>query len=210
MAIAIIIMKIYSINDKEFAKYGKVLDLDTKEILGEWEKIEMPAEGSIYKAGLDEFEALPIKKEIENKVFGELDAQIGICYGHSHSLNGLEWHKCSEVNIGLTDLILLLGDVRDLEDGRRYNSANVEAFLLKKGEAIEVYSTTLHFCPIEASPEGFGCVVGLTKGTNLPLDNEQEDKLLFRKNKWLIAHEDNAALIARGVVSGIYGENYTL
>lgn len=203
-------MKIYSVNDKEFAKYGKVLDLDTKDILKAWENIEMPQEGSIYKASLDEFEALPIKDEIEKQIFGELDAEIGICYGHSHSLNGLEWHKCSEVNVGLTDLILLLGDVRELEDGCRYNSANVKAFMLKKGEAIEVYSTTLHFCPIETSSEGFGCVVGLTKGTNLPLDNEPADKLLFRKNKWIIAHEDNAALIARGVVPGIYGENYTL
>ena len=202
-------MKIYSTQDKEFAAYGQVLDIDTKDVLKVWETIEMPEEGSVYKASLDEFEVLPIKETAEKAIFGELPAEIGICYGHSRSLNGLEWHKCSELNVALTDMILLLGDVRELEDGCRYNSANVKAFKVKKGEAIEVYSTTLHFCPIETSRDGFGCLVGLLKDTNLPLENEPDDKLLFRKNKWIIAHEDNAALIARGVKSGIYGENYT-
>ena len=50
----------------------------------------------------------------------------------------------------------------------------------------------------------------LLEGTNVPLDGEPDDKLLFRKNKWLIAHEDNAELIAKGVVPGIYGPNYSL
>ena len=80
----------------------------------------------------------------------------------------------------------------------------------KKGEAVEVYATSLHYCPIQTVPEGFGCIVGLVKGTNLPLEFKPEDKLLFAANKWLLAHEDNTELINEGAFAGIYGENYTL
>ena len=169
----------------------------------------MPQEGSIYVPSEKSFEELDIAKVIQNECFGEIPAQVGYCYGHSNKLNALEWHKCSEINIAVTDLVLFLGMVQDIEDGK-YNSENIKAFKLKKGEAIEVYATTLHFCPIETDENGFGCVVGLLEGTNVPLDGEPDDKLLFRKNKWLIAHEDNAALIAKGVVPGIYGPNYSL
>ncbi len=203
-------MKIYSVNDKEFAQFGRVLDINTAEIIAVADKIEKPAEGSIYEAGRDDFEALPIKDEIQEACFGCMDTQLGYCYGHSHQLNALEWHTCSEVNVAVNDLILLLGDRRDLEEGNRFNSANVKAFRLSRGEAIEVYATTLHFCPIEVEKSGFGCVVGLLKGTNTPIEKPASDPLIFRNNKWIIAHEDNTALIERGVVAGIYGENYTL
>ena len=56
--------------------------------------------------------------------------------------------------------------------------------------------------------EGFGCVVVLPKGTNVPLEGEYEDKLMFRKNKWILCHVDNQGLIDRGVIAGVTGENY--
>lgn len=46
--------------------------------------------------------------------------------------------------------------------------------------------------------------------TNKPLDNAALDSLLFRKNKWLIAHNENKGLIDKGVVSGISGENFKI
>ena len=58
--------------------------------------------------------------------------------------------------------------------------------------------------------EGFGCVVGLPEGTNVPLENEYEDKLMFRKNKWILSHVDNEALIARGVIPGVTGTNFEI
>lgn len=202
-------MKFYSVTDPEFKVFGRVLDIDVSELIATAEKIEMPAEGSIYNPSREEFEALPVMDTITRAIFGELPAQLGYCYGHSDTLNALEWHTCSEVNVAVTDMILLLGDVRDVENGR-YDSAKVKAFKVKKGEAIEVYATTLHFCPIETSKDGFGCVVGLLKDTNIPLEEPTLDKLLFRKNKFLIAHEDNKALVDKGVFPGIYGENYKI
>lgn len=122
----------------------------------------------------------------------------------------MEWHKCSEVNIAVADIILLVSDVRGIEEGNRYNSEKVKAFKLLKGEAIEMYATTLHYCPIQASKDGFGCVVGLLKDTNTELDFVPRDKLITHKNKYIIAHEDNAELVDKGVFGGIYGENYKI
>lgn len=201
-------LKIYSVNDDEFKKYGKVItDYDTTQIVNECEKISLPSEGSKYELGIDALEKLDISKKIKKELFGELDTQIGACYGHSNYLNALEWHKTSEVNIAVTPLVLILGTVFEMEDGK-FNSANAKAFYLEKGQMVEVYATTLHFCPCEVSEDGFFSVVALPKGTNDNLDETCEDKMIFRKNKWIIAHEDNQALLDRGVVPGVYGENY--
>ena len=200
-------MKIYRVTDAEFARYGRVLNMDTCEIVRIGEAEAFPENGSEYLPSYAPFESSDAAKRIKNVCFGGVDVQIGYCYGHNDTLNALEWHTCSEINIAVTDFILLLGDVRELEDGVRYDSSKVKAFLVKKGEAIEVYAATLHFCPIETAKTGFGCVVGLVKGTNTPLAEKTDDARLFKTNKWLIAHENNASLIARGVVAGIYGEN---
>ena len=42
------------------------------------------------------------------------------------------------------------------------------------------------------------------------LTQKVENPLLFCKNKWLLAHEDNKALIERGVSAGITGENFEI
>lgn len=200
----------FDVHSPEFAEYGRVIEgMDVSEICETARQIEMPHEGSVYQASVESFEALYIAKQIEDNVFGTLPAQIGYCYGHSNMLNATEWHACSELNIAVTPLVLILGKRSDIKDGR-LDSADMKAFYVPEGTVIEVYATTLHFCPCEVSADGFGCVVGLSAGTNIPLDVPTSDKLLFRKNKWLLAHEDNTALIAKGVVAGIFGENYKI
>lgn len=204
-------MKIYSVNDKEFKQYGRVINVDATELLDAAKSIKMPEEGSMYVPSSEEFDNLEIKKYFQNEIFGQTPMQLGFCWGYNDTMNALEWHTCSEINVATEDLILLLGDVRDIEDDNGYDSAKIKAFKLKKGETIEVYATTLHFCPISVDKaKGFGCAVGLTEGTNTLLDEPAKDKLLFKKNKWLIAHKDNEALKAKGIVASIYGENYTL
>ena len=94
------------------------------------------------------------------------------------------------------------------QKSEKIDSSQFKAFYLPKGTAVEIYATTLHFCPCEVQNDGFGCVVGLPLDTNTPLEINPDDPLLFRKNKWIMAHEDNDGLIKKGVVSGIYGENY--
>ena len=71
-------------------------------------------------------------------------------------------------------------------------------------------SDTLHFCPCEVTGSGFSCIVGLQRGTNLPIAPEQKVNKLWAANKWLLGHEANTGLIERGAFPGIYGENWKI
>lgn len=200
-------IKLYSVNSEEFKTFGRVITgLDTSEIIKASEKISRPAEGSAYLPSEESFEKLKIAEEIEERFFGTLPAQIGYCHGHNSFLNAAEWHMSSEINIAVTPLVLILGHIWDIKNGN-IDSSLFKAFYLPKGTVAEVYSTSLHFCPCEVESGGFGCVVGLPEGTNTPLECSCSNPLLFRKNKWLIAHNENKALIERGAVPGISGVN---
>ncbi len=201
-------MEIKRVTDASFKKYGQVIDLDTEAIIKETEKIKYPESGSAYVPTVKEFEALPIMDKVKNEYFGGLETQLGYCWGYNNEFAALEWHKCSEINIATEDLIVLLGDVRDIDDENRYDSSKVEAFKVLKGEALEVYATTLHYCPIQASEKGFGWVVGLLKDTNTDLKFKPDDKLITATNKWLLAHAESEDLVKSGAFVGVYGENY--
>ena len=203
-------LTIYDVRDEAFSEYGVVLDgYDTKDIMLEAAKLEVPKEGSLYLASVEEFEKLEIAEKIKNEIYGTLDTEVGYCYGHSNYMNALEWHSSSELNIAVTPLVLILAKRSDIKDGK-LDSSCTKVFFVPEGSVIEVYATTLHFCPCEVSESGFGCVVALPAATNTPLDAPANDPLLFRKNKWIFAHEDNTTLLQRGVVAGIHGENYKI
>lgn len=123
----------------------------------------------------------------------------------------MEYHRNSEINVAVTDLVLLIGHQQDIEPDHTYDTSKIEAFLVPAGTGIEVYATTLHYAPCHVNEGGFQCVVVLPKGTNTDLtfqtEKTGEDSLMTAKNKWLIAHED--AKIA-GAFNGLKGENITI
>ena len=133
------------------------------------------------------------------------------CNGNNHKLNAVEYHRNSEINIAVTDMILLLGWLPDVTDEFTYDTAKIEAFKVPAGTVVEMYETTLHYAPCNAADGGFKCVVILPKGTNTPIDftlaADGEDKLMTAKNKWLIAHEEAAI---KGAFNGLRGENISL
>ena len=149
-------MKIQSINDPAFLKYGKVLtgyDLDG--LIAAMDSFEIP-DDVVYVASSPELERLPVFQELQNRGFGGVPIQVGYCNGHNKKLNALEYHRCSEINVACTDMILLLGAQQDIDlDNYTYDTQKVEAFLVPKGAAIEVYATTLHYAPCHVSGEGF-------------------------------------------------------
>lgn len=202
-------IRIYSIKDDEFKKYGTVINTDASEIVKVCEGLGLPENGTLYTATVPEIEAAKGVDELKLKLYGGLSAQAGLCCGYSSFLNGLEYHNSSEINVAVTPLVLILG-LRYEMDGLEYNSENVKAFYLEKGDVVEIFATTMHFCPCQVSDGGFSCVVILPKGTNVDLEEKTDDKLLFRKNKWIICHDKNEALINRGVYPGIHGENYEI
>jgi hypothetical protein len=202
-------IQIHSVHEAVFASYGRFIEEDTTEICAAAEKLPFPEEGSRYVAAEDSLEATEFAKRLREEYCGQLDEQVGICYGHSNRLNALEWHTCNEFNVAVRPLVLLLAKRGDMDEKGRLDAAKVKAFYLAQGEMIEVYSDTLHFCPCEVTTDGFSSIVGLQRDTNLPLQDRKQE-LLWARNKWLIAHEDNAPLVARGAVPGIYGENWTI
>ena len=204
-------MNIQKVTDQAFRKYGQVLEgYDFTGIIKEMKHTPVP-EDVIYVPSAEELEALDIIKDLQNKGYGGLPIQIGYCNGHNKKLNALEYHRNSEINIAVTDLILLIGCQQDIEPDHTYDTSKVEAFLVPAGTGIEVYATTLHYAPCHVNEGGFQCVVVLPKGTNtdltFPTAKTGEDKLMTAKNKWLIAHEDAKI---EGAFNGLKGENITL
>ncbi len=204
-------MKINSIEDASFKKYGKILrNYKFDELLKLMENTECD-ENVIYNPSIVELENTEDMKILQNEVYGGMPIQIGYCNGHNNKLNALEYHRDSEVNIAATDLILLLGSQQDITEDFTYDSSKVEAFLVPKGTAIEVYATTLHYAPCGVDNKNFKCVVVLPKGTNTDIDfdisKENENALLFARNKWLIAHEEANI---ENAVNGIHGKNIIL
>lgn len=204
-------MKIQKVTDPAFRKYGRVLEgYDFTGLIKEMKHTPVP-EDVIYVPSVEELEALDIMKDLQNKGYGGLPVQIGYCNGHNKKLNAVEYHRNSEINVAVTDLVLLIGHQQDIEPDHTYDTSKIEAFLVPAGTGIEVYATTLHYAPCHVNEGGFQCVVVLPKGTNTDLtfqtEKMGEDSLMTAKNKWLIAHED--AKIA-GAFNGLKGENITI
>lgn len=204
-------MKIESIFSPAFAAYGKVLEgYDTRELLDTLVSAAPLPEGIVYVPSLSELEALPVAKQIEVNAYGGMPIQLGYCCGHNTKLNCLEYHRDSELNCGAGDFILLLAREDEIHDGR-LDTASVKAFKVPAGVLVEIYATTLHYAPCHTDPaKGFRILVALPKGTNekkpdlTPLN--AEDRLLWARNKWLLAHPDSAEA-KEGAVTGLAGEN---
>lgn len=203
-------MEIYSVLDEKFRAYGKVWDdLECTKIIREMEHTPLP-EDVIYVPSVEEMEAQKEAEDFKNRVFGGLPIQIGYCNGHNKKLNVVEYHRNSEINIAVTDMVLLLGKLFDVKEDHTYDTANIEAFFVPAGTVVEMYATTLHYAPCSQGGDGFKCVVILPKGTNTDIDFTLqcgEDRLMTAKNKWLIAHEDAKI---EGAFNGLQGENVSI
>ena len=204
-------MKIQNVTDASFRKYGKVLEgYDFTALIREMKHTPVP-ENVIYVASVEELESMDVAKELQNKGYGGLPIEIGYCNGHNRKLNAVEYHRNSEINVAVTDLVLLIGHQQDIEPDFTYDTTNIEAYLVPAGTGIEVYATTLHYAPCHVNDAGFQCVVVLPRGTNTELtfqtETDGEDRLQTAKNKWLIAHEDAKI---QGAFNGLKGKNISL
>lgn len=205
-------MEIKKVTDDAFRAYGKVLDgYDFSELLEVMKDTPLPEDEVVYVPGVKALEETAGAEKLRKSAYGGLAVQVGYCNGHNLKLNALEYHRSSEVDIAASDLILLLGRQQDIREDYTFDTANVEGFFVPAKTAVELYATTLHYAPCQASEEGFRCVIMLPEGTNHELDfsvaSEGEEKLMTAKNKWLIAHEDAKI---EGAFCGLKGRNITL
>lgn len=214
-------VKILSVEDEAFASYGKILSgYNVQPLLSYMEKeTTIPEDGNVYVASVAEMEASAIAGELQSTVYGGMPIQIGYCNGRNSTYNGFEYHKGSEINIAVTDFMLVLGHSYDIVNNS-YDVKQAQVFFVPKGTVIEMYQTTLHLSPLRVCDAGFKDVVILPKGTNTPLTEEEknqknntedlEQTLLLQRNKWVIAHPDREPLMRQGAHPGVMGENKEL
>lgn len=209
-------VKIFSVFDDEFKTYGNIVSgIDFSELISYMEEhTDIPESGNVYVASVEAMEALAVKETLRKFMYGGMPIQIGYCNGRNSTYNGFEYHKGSEINIAVTDFMLVLGHTWLIKDNT-YRIEDARVFFVPKGTAIEMFQTTLHLSPCKVCDEGFKGIVVLPEGTNTPLEEKPvnpsgEDVLLLQKNKWVIAHPDREPLIKQGAHPGLLGENKEL
>ena len=204
-------MNIYSVKAPEFKPYGALPEgYDTKELLEAMEHIAMPDSGTAYQPGIASLEACAVFGELRDRGFGGMPVQLGMCWGRNTKLNCLEYHRCSEINIGSTDFILLLAKQEEIENGL-LDTAKVKAFRVPAGVPVELYATTLHYAPCQVpEEEGFRVAVVLPAGTKTEKPaleaKAEEDGWMAARNKWLLAHPDSDEA-KNGARIGLSGAN---
>ena len=206
-------MNILSVFDPEFKPYGKVvtgMEQTVAEILAALEQTPLP-EGVGYVPTEPILQELPAAAVVSENLFGGMPAQLGWCNGHNTKLNCLEYHRDSEFNLGTQDFILLLAKMEDIGGDGKLDTAKVKAFRAPAGTLVECYATTLHYAPCHCDPaKGFRVLVALPWLTNTDKPAIQElsaeDKLLWARNKWLLAHPESTEAAA-GAYVGLVGEN---
>jgi hypothetical protein len=209
-------LNILGVDAPEFARYGRLLKrYDPSEVIA-WAKAILPqTQGVAYEPSVAALEKpAAFNTAMLNEVYGGMPMQVGWCYGQNLQMAGLEYHKGSEVDVCLTDAILLVGHVQDIVFGEemRYDTRKVAAFYAPTGSVVELSPWNLHFAPIHVQTGGsFATLVYLPKGTNEPLtfkvDPVGENKLLFAINKWLIVHPGATGLVKQGAYPGMVGED---
>ncbi len=205
-----------SVEAPEFARYGRFLTrYDPTEVIARAKAILPPAAEVVYEPSVAALEKpSAFNTAMAQEVYGGMPVQVGWCYGQNTQMAGLEYHKGSEVNVCLTDAVLLVGHVQDIVLGAEitYDTRKVAAFYAPAGSVVELSPWNLHFAPIHVAQGGsFATLVYLPKGTNEPLpyavEKVGENKLLFAINKWLIVHPGAAGLVAAGAYPGMVGND---
>ena len=204
-------IEIKQVTDPAFRRYGKVIEgYDLTELLKAMENTPVP-DDVVYVGSVPELEATDAAKAFGFRFFGEMPIQLGYCNGHNSKLNALEYHRNSEINVCVTDQILIVGALQDVKDDFTYDTSLCEAFLVKAGTVVRMYETTLHYAPCGVNGAGFRNVVILPKGTNEPCEPDKnavgEDRLRTHVNKWLIGHPEANI---EGAFNGLIGENISI
>ncbi|MGL6024059.1 MAG: DUF4867 family protein, partial [Cetobacterium sp.] len=125
-------LEILSCSSEEFKRYGKVISgYDFNELVQYAEKNTLiPPSGNIYVGSVEEMEGFaPLFSSLKSNFYGGMETQIGYCNGNNSFLNGLEYHKSSEINVAVTDLVLLLAKTTEIKESE-LDSSVVKAFLL--------------------------------------------------------------------------------
>lgn len=210
---------ILSATSSRFKKYGRILSsLQIDDLLDKANSILQlgDEEKTTYIPSIKELEELEIANHLK-LFFGGMKIEIGSCFGKNKAINGAEYHKSPELFIAVTDCLQFLSPYEELDDFQTLNSCKAEVFYFPKGSAALIEPNVLHLAPCSVYEEGFISLIVLPEGTNFALDAEDlkrkqvsddpELRLLYKKNKYMLAHKSRSHLINDGVLDGLRGEN---
>ncbi len=208
-------MKIYSVYDKEFAPFGRVvtgMDEAVAELMDGLKNTPI-TDAVAYVPSDPILQELPAAVEFSEHLFGGMPVQMGWCNGFNTKLNCLEYHRNSEFNLGVEDFVLILGEQKEICDGI-FDTAKAKLFRVPAGVLVEVYATSLHYAPCHTDPQkGFRMLVALPEGTNTARPDitikTKEDEYMTACNKWLLAHPESPEAKG-GAKVGLCGENLDL
>jgi len=209
-------LRLFEVSVPEFARYGRVLHgLEAAQAMAFARQNSLPGGRVVYEPSLAGLEAdQAFVQAVSRQVYAAMPVQVGRCCGRNLQLNALEYHKGTEVLVAVTDLVLLLGRVDDIQWGSQvtYDTSGIEAFVVPQHTMVELYPWSLHFAPCHVHERtGFCALIVLPQGTNGPLgfvpDKGGESALCFGRNKWLIAHPEATALVQQGAYVGLTGDN---
>lgn len=212
-------VEILPISDPLYSRYGRVITgVDADREMQYARKLVQIGEGVVYEAAVPGLEqAGSLLAELTEKHYGCMPVQLGWCFGHNLALDGLEYHKGSEINVAVTDCALMLAHYDDIhwDEQPWLDSAAVKLFYAPQGTVFELYAWGMHFAPQHVSEaDGFCTLVALPRETNFPLEHKPagagEAALLFARNKWLLVHPEAQSLVRDGAAVGIRGKNLKL
>ena len=199
-------MKILSVYDEAFRPYGRVVEgYPLEGILKAL--AETPCTDSVvYEPRIEALHQAENAAEIGAALYGGMPFQFGFCNGVNTKLNCLEFHRDSEFNLGTEDFILLVAKQDEIIDGV-LDTGKVVAFKAPAGVLVECYATTLHYAPCSAKlGQGFRVLIALPENTNTDYEGVRKgvntmDKMLWARNKWLLAHPESSEAAAGAVVA---------
>ena len=199
-------MKILSVYDEAFRPYGRVVEGYPVEGLLKALAETPCTDAVVYEPRIEALHQAENAEAIGNALYGGMPFQFGFCNGVNTKLNCLEFHRDSEFNLGTEDFILLVAKQDDIVDGV-LDTAKVAAFKAPAGVLVECYATTLHYAPCSAKlGQGFRVLIALPDKTNTDYEGVRQgvnamDKMLWARNKWLLAHPESSEAAAGAVVA---------
>ncbi len=202
--------EIYDITDPKFNAFGTILEGYNLTDIQNYAKetIEIPKEGNSYSPSNTNLENFEVVKEIGADIYAGLPIEAGECSGQNTSFSAFEFHQGSEVNLILTDVIMILGKRDQMVNGYFNAQEDAKAFYIPAGSVIEMYGTTLHYSPCKVYESGFKVIVILIKGSNesLAIDFKSKNKQIIKINKFQMVHESRKDKIKQGIKVGLSGE----
>lgn len=202
---------IASVCDEAFAPYGDVLEgYDTQELCRRLQR-RATGEGVRYQASLpgaggfttaNGFGGPGLRRNADSdrRVRGPQ---------HAPELSGISSMQRNQHRRGR---FYFAGGASGGNTERRLDTGKVRAFRVPAGMAVRLYATTLHYAPCHQRGEaGFCVAIVLPRGTNAEkpaiCPETLEDRWLWGRNKWLLAHPDSEEA-AQGAYVGLDGINW--